>query len=67
MWKLPLGDFFGLGLGEYFTFQSLPLAVSSIKALNSFFPMPFQRKARITLTNEGETALAVVGGVLFQH
>ncbi|MGA3324593.1 MAG: glycoside hydrolase family 172 protein [Terriglobia bacterium] len=51
--ETPLGDFFGLGLGEYFTYQSLPLAVGSVKALNSFFPMPFQKKARITLTNEG--------------
>jgi hypothetical protein len=51
--EAPLGDFFGLGLGEYYTYQSLPLAVGSIKALNSFFPMPFQSKARITVTNEG--------------
>jgi len=51
--EAPIGDFFGLGLGEYFTYQSLPLAVSSVKALNSFFPMPFQKKARITATNEG--------------
>jgi hypothetical protein len=51
--ETPIGDFFGLGLGEYFTYQSLPLAVSSVKALNSFFPMPFQKRARITVTNEG--------------
>ncbi len=52
--ETPLGDFFGLGLGDYFLYQSLPLAVGSIKALNSFFPMPFQKKAKITVTNEGE-------------
>jgi hypothetical protein len=51
--EVPLGDFFGLGLGEYFTYQSLPLAVGSVKALNSFFPMPFQKMAKITVTNEG--------------
>ena len=50
----PIGDFFGLGLGEYYLYQSYPLAVGADKALNSFFPMPFQRKARITVTNEGE-------------
>jgi hypothetical protein len=49
----PVGDFFGLGLGEYITFQSLPLAVASNKALNCFFPMPFARHARITVTNQG--------------
>jgi hypothetical protein len=51
--EAPIGDFFGLGLGEYFNYQSLPLAVGSVKALNSFFPMPFQKRAKITVTNEG--------------
>ena len=49
----PIGDFFGLGLGEYFLYQSTPLMVGSDKALNSFFPMPFQKHAHITVTNEG--------------
>jgi Protein of unknown function (DUF2961) len=52
--ETPVGDFFGLGLGDYFLYQSIPLAVGSVKALNCFFPMPFQKHARITLTNEGE-------------
>lgn len=50
----PIGDFFGLGLGEYFLYQSVPLAVASDKALNSFFPMPFQKHAHISVTNEGK-------------
>ncbi len=52
--EAPIGDFFGLGNGEYFMYQSLPLSVGSEKALNSFFPMPFNKSARITVTNEGE-------------
>jgi hypothetical protein len=51
--ETPIGDFFGLGLGDYFLYQSIPLAVGADKALNSFFPMPFQKHARITVTNEG--------------
>lgn len=51
--EAPLGDFFGLGLGEYFTFQSAPLAVAPNRALNSFFPMPFQKHARVSITNMG--------------
>jgi Protein of unknown function (DUF2961) len=51
--EAPIGNFFGLGLGEYFLYQSTPLAVGADKALNCFFPMPFQRRARITVTNEG--------------
>jgi hypothetical protein len=52
--ETPIGDFFGLGNGDYFMYQSLPLVVGSEKALNGFFPMPFQKSARITVTNEGE-------------
>jgi hypothetical protein len=51
--ETPIGDFFGLGLGDYHLYQSLPLSVGSDKALNSFFPMPFEKHARITVTNEG--------------
>jgi hypothetical protein len=51
--EAPIGDFFGLGNGDYFLYQSLPLAVGSTKALNSFFPMPFSKSARITVANEG--------------
>jgi hypothetical protein len=52
--EAPVGDFFGLGLGEYFLYEADVLSVGSQKALNSFFPMPFRRSARITVTNEGE-------------
>jgi len=52
--EAPVGDFFGLGLGDYFLYQSVPLAVGGDKALNCFFPMPFHKHARITLTNEGK-------------
>jgi hypothetical protein len=49
----PIGDFFGLGLGDYHLYQSAPLSVGSDKALNCFFSMPFQKHARITVSNEG--------------
>ncbi|MGB2677365.1 MAG: glycoside hydrolase family 172 protein [Candidatus Acidiferrum sp.] len=52
--EAPIGDFFGLGNGEYFRYESAVLAVASDKALNSFFPMPFQKHGRITVTNEGK-------------
>jgi len=51
--EVPIGDFYGLGLGEYFTYQSELLAVAPIKALNAYFQMPFATAARITVTNEG--------------
>jgi hypothetical protein len=55
--EAPIGDFFGLGLGEYHSWQSEMLSVGSVKSLNSFFPMPFAHHARITVTNEGHEAI----------
>ncbi len=52
--EVPIGDFFGLGLGEYFVYQSALLAVASIKGLNAYFQMPFANAARMTVTNEGD-------------
>jgi hypothetical protein len=49
--EAPIGDFFGLGLGAYFLYESVPLSVGSKQALNCYFPMPFQKHARITVTN----------------
>ena len=51
--EAPIGDFFGLGLGTYHSWQSQMLSVGSVKSLNSYFPMPFAKHARITVTNEG--------------
>jgi hypothetical protein len=51
--EVPIGDFFGLGLGEYYTYQSALLAVAPVKALNAYFQMPFSTSARIAVTNEG--------------
>src|SRR5258707_1341527 len=52
--EVPIGDFFGLGLGEYFLYQSALTTVASVKALNAYFPMPFGKSARLTVTNEGK-------------
>jgi hypothetical protein len=52
--ETPVVDFFGRGFGDYFLYQSIPLALGADKALNCFFPMPFQKYARITLANEGQ-------------
>jgi hypothetical protein len=51
--EVPVGDLFGLNLGQYFVYQSAFLNCSSVKALNCYFAMPFRKSARITATNEG--------------
>jgi len=52
--ETPIGDFFGLNLGQYNLYQSAFLNCSSVKALNCYFAMPFRKSARITVTNEGQ-------------
>lgn len=52
--ETPVGDFFGLNLGQYIIYQSAFLNCSPIRALNCYFSMPFRRSARITVTNEGK-------------
>lgn len=49
----PIGDFFGLGHGEYYTFSSYPIQIGTSNALNCFWYMPFSKGALITITNEG--------------
>jgi hypothetical protein len=52
--ETPLGDFFGLGLGDYYIWESELLSSANHHALNAGFPMPFQRHGLITVTNEGQ-------------
>lgn len=52
--ETPIGDFFGLNLGDYFLYQSALLNCSSVKALNCYFAMPFRRSARMAVSNEGK-------------
>jgi len=55
----PLGEFFGQGWGLNYNFQSLPLcaAPEEGRALVCYFPMPFRKGARVTITNDSESDL----------
>lgn len=52
----PLGDFFGQGWGESYTWISLPLAAAPVggKAMNCYFAMPFGNGARIEVENQSD-------------
>src|SRR5215831_10261128 len=53
--ECPIGDFFGIGHGVDRPFTSLPIRVSSDgRGRNCYWPMPFQKKARVTVTNESD-------------
>jgi hypothetical protein len=50
----PLGDFFAVGHGAERNVTSAMIENSSFgRARNSYWPMPFRKECRITLTNEG--------------
>ena len=51
--EVPVGDFFGLSLGEYFLYHSALTTVAPVRAMNAYFPMPFAKSARMTVSNEG--------------
>jgi len=60
--EVPLGDFFGVGHGLIRQWESLVLGMSgpddaNRSAFNCWFPMPFSRSARITVTNEGADSI----------
>jgi hypothetical protein len=50
----PLGDFFGVGHGYERNLNSLVVRDASFgRARNCYWPMPFRKSIKITLTNEG--------------
>ena len=67
--EVPLGDFFGSGLGTLRYFHSIAMDVNpgwsaiDLDAMVSYLPMPFAKGARITLENDG----GVKNFVLWYH
>ena len=57
--EAPIGDFFGVGMGLTRNFVSEPLSMcpQDGRGFNCYFPMPFERGARVTLQNESALPL----------
>jgi hypothetical protein len=51
--EAPLGNFFGVCFATPPVFQSALITVNPEGALNCYFPMPFAKHARLTVTYEG--------------
>ncbi len=47
----PVGDFFAMGWGKYAPLSSLAICVNPGSAFNVYWPMPFRKKAKITMQN----------------
>lgn len=57
--EVPVGDFFAMGWGKYARLSSLPVCVNPASGLNSYWPMPFRKKARLTLENLDDKPVTV--------
>ena len=49
--EVPVGDFFGMGWGEYAHLNSLAVTVNPGSAFNCYWAMPFRKKCKITMEN----------------
>jgi D-arabinan exo alpha-(1,3)/(1,5)-arabinofuranosidase (non-reducing end) len=58
--EAPLGDFFAAGFGHRTEINSGPVIVQGGDSYNCFWPMPFAKSARITVTNESDKPLAAL-------
>ena len=58
--ETPIGDFFAAGNGMRANVSSLPIEVTSYgRALNSYWHMPFRKKARVELWNQSRGRMTV--------
>ena len=57
--EVPVGDFFAMGWGKYAPISSLAICVNPGSAFNAYWPMPFRRRAKITIENLDEKPLTV--------
>ncbi|MFG0283829.1 MAG: glycoside hydrolase family 172 protein [Phycisphaerales bacterium JB039] len=54
----PLGDFFANGIDGRALIASQPIAVNPMGGMNSYWPMPFRKRMRIQVTNDGPETIS---------
>jgi hypothetical protein len=57
--ECPVGDFFGMGWGEYAQLSSLAVCVNPGSAFNCYWEMPFRKRCRMTITNIADERMAL--------
>jgi len=55
--ETPLGDFFCCGFGTECVVNSAPIAVVPARGMNSYFQMPFRKRAIITIENQHDNPI----------
>lgn len=57
--EVPVGDFFAMGWGKYARVSSLAICVNPGSAFNSYWPMPFRSKAKLTMENRASEPMTL--------
>lgn len=65
--EAPLGDFFGVGMGQYYMYDCAVFSVGDSAGFNCYWPMPFAKSARVTVTNESDKGAGLYFYVDYQR
>jgi hypothetical protein len=65
--EVPLGDFFANGWGRFAQVSSSMIAVNPHGGFNSYWPMPFQRHATLTVENMGSADAQLYYQVTYEN
>jgi len=57
--ECPVGDFFACGLGQYASVTSLAVCVNPKSGFNCYWPMPFRKGCKITMTNIDDKSMVL--------
>ena len=55
--EVPLGDFFCNGYRQRVNINAIPINVNPLGGFNSYWPMPFQKSAKIDIVNERDESV----------
>jgi len=58
--EVPLGDFFANGHGVWRQIDSIAISSNPSGGLNSYWPMPFRQRCRVTVENQRDSAVAAL-------
>jgi hypothetical protein len=63
--SVPLGDFFGVGLGRKVAFENAFFSDPEGRSFTCYIPMPYKKAARVTLKNESDKPVMLFYDVNF--
>lgn len=63
--SVPVGDFFGIGLGRTTSFQSALFSSPEGRSFNCNIPMPFRKGAKICITNQSNKPVSLFYDINF--